>query len=137
MNKKPTTNNLEHKIDLLSNIVEQGFNSVGGKVNSLEKKVTSLERKVTRGFKSVEERMERGFATVADDIADIQDIMPTKDDVRNIVREEITGATEKQDLATKKDIQGIVSSAHNRIDQELNERKKLEVRVTKLETLSH
>ena len=86
-----------------------------------------------RGFKSVEERMERGFATVADDIADIQDIMATKDGFRNIVREEITSAIKNQDVATKKDIQGIVSSAHNRIDAESVERKQLEVRVGSIE----
>jgi len=62
--------------------------------------------------------------------------MAMKDDVRDIVREEITTAIKDQDVATKTDIQGIVSSAHNRLDQELTERKKLQVRVTKLEALS-
>ncbi len=59
--------------------------------------------------------------------------MATKDDVRDIVHEEVGNVIEKKDLATKEDIKGIVSSAHNRLDQEVENRKQLEVRVTKLE----
>ncbi len=56
--------------------------------------------------------------------------MATKDDVREIVENLI----EEKQVATKEDIKGIVSSAHVRIDNEGIERKKLEVRVVKLET---
>ncbi len=59
--------------------------------------------------------------------------MATKDDVRDIVHEEVGNVIEKKDLATKEDIKGIVSSAHNRLDQEVENRKQFEVRVTKLE----
>jgi hypothetical protein len=44
---------------------------------------------VQRGFADLEGKMDRGFAAVADDIADIKSTMATKDDVRDIVREEL------------------------------------------------
>ncbi len=63
--------------------------------------------------------------------------MATKDDVRDIVREvvreEVVNIITEKDLATKEDIKGIVSTAHNRIDQENIGRKQLEVRVTRIE----
>jgi septal ring factor EnvC (AmiA/AmiB activator) len=44
---------------------------------------------VNRGFASLEGTMERNFAAVAEDIADLRKDMATKDDVREIVREEL------------------------------------------------
>jgi septation ring formation regulator EzrA len=44
---------------------------------------------VERGFAKLEGKMDRGFAAVAEDIADISKTMTTKDDVRAIVREEL------------------------------------------------
>lgn len=68
-----------------------------------------------------------------EDIADVRKDMVTKDEVRDIVREEVKNTIEEMDIATKEDIKGIVSTAHNRIDQEVTHRKQLEVRVTRLE----
>ena len=76
-----------------------------------------------------------------EDIADVRRDMATKDEVRDIVREEVRDIVreevkktmEEMDIATKEDIKGIVSTAHNRIDQEVTHRKQLEVRVTRLE----
>jgi len=44
---------------------------------------------VKHGFADLEGKMDRGFAAVADDIADIKSAMATKADVRAIVREEL------------------------------------------------
>jgi chromosome segregation ATPase len=44
---------------------------------------------VERGFADVERKMDRGFAAVADDIAEIKSTMATKSDVRAIVRDEL------------------------------------------------
>ena len=52
---------LEQKIEVLTNIVEAGFASLGSRIGS------------------VEERMEEAFAPVAEDIGDIKREMATKD----------------------------------------------------------
>ena len=44
---------------------------------------------VKRGLATLEGTMERNFAAVAEDIADIKSTMATKDEVRAIVREEL------------------------------------------------
>ena len=81
--------------------------------------------------------LEKNVESLVESVGFIINNMVTKADVRDIVQEEVgkevKKAIEEKDLATKEDIKGIVSSAHNRIDQEVEKRKQLEVRVTKLE----
>jgi chromosome segregation ATPase len=75
---------------------------------------------VERGFTRLEGRMERGFAAVAEDIADIKSKMVTK--------AEFNEAVEKLDdrlTAVESKIGGI----HNRIDDEALKRANLETRV--------
>ena len=75
---------------------------------------------VERGFADIDAKMERGFAAVADDIADIKSTMVTKT--------ELNEAVEKLDdrlTAVESKIGGI----HNRIDGESLKRANLETRV--------
>jgi hypothetical protein len=75
---------------------------------------------VERGFADLEGKMDRGFAAVADDIADIKSTMVTKT--------EFNEAVEKLDnrlTAVESKIGGI----HNRIDDEVLKRANLENRV--------
>ena|SRR3989338_7054513 len=100
--------------------------------NDVSSKIDRLTGIVQRGFKSVEEKMELKFSTVAEDIADIQDIMATKADIA--------------DMATKTDMKELeikIDKIDNKLNSfeknELDKRKLLEVRVTKLgsKVLSH
>ncbi len=75
---------------------------------------------VERGFADIDAKMERGFAAVAEDIADIKSTMVTKT--------ELNEAVEKLDnrlIAVESKIGGI----HNRIDDEALKRANLETRV--------
>ena len=53
------------------------------------KKMTleSLAKLVSKGFADLEGKMERGFAAVAEDIADIRSKMATKDDIAAVRKE--------------------------------------------------
>jgi chromosome segregation ATPase len=55
--------------------------------NPNEKRKATLDSvlsTVKRGFADLENKMDRGFAAVADDIADIKSKMATKDDIANL-----------------------------------------------------
>ena len=88
---------------------------------TLEHKIDHLTKIVGRGFKTIEKKMEHGFATVAEDIADIQDIVATKEDL---------AATERRlhDEIVQKD-----QYTQKRIDDGNEKRVRLGVRVSTLE----
>jgi hypothetical protein len=85
---------------------------------------------VQRGFADLEGKMDRGFAAVADDIADIKSTMATKHDVRDIVREELKPIETR--LAA---VDGKIAGIDGRLDAEAIKRddEKIPVRVDKLE----
>jgi hypothetical protein len=88
--------------------------------NSLKATLDKILSTVKRGFADLEIRMERGFAAVAEDIADIKSTMVTK--------AAFNEAVEKLDdrlTAVESKIGGI----HNRIDDEALKRTNLETRV--------
>ena len=81
---------------------------------------------IDKRFESLESRMERGFAAVAEDIADIRLKMATKEELR----------AEVSKLATKEDVRRVemkVEGVEKRLDFELDKRGALEVRVNKFE----
>jgi len=88
---------------------------------TLEHKIDPLTKIVGQGFKTIEKKMELGFATVAEDIADIQDIVATKEDL---------AATERRlhDEIVQKD-----QYTQKRIDDGNEKRVRLGVRVSTLE----
>ena|SRR3989344_3464274 len=88
------------------------------RAKGLEQKIDHLTKVVARGFKDLGNRMERGFATVAEDIGDIQDIMATKDDVKR--------------LEAKTD--GVDSKLGGFENREVGKRLQLTVRVGAIET---
>jgi hypothetical protein len=85
---------------------------------------------VQRGFADLEGKMDRGFAKVVDDITDIKSTMATKDDVRDIVREELKPIETR--LAA---VDGKVAGIDRRLDAEAIKRdgEKIPARVDKLE----
>jgi prefoldin subunit 5 len=87
------------------------------------KKKASLDKilsTVERGFADLDTKMERGFAAVAEDIADIKSTMVTKAEFNEAVEE-----LDDRLTAVESKIGGI----HNRIDDEALKRTNLETRV--------
>jgi hypothetical protein len=80
----------------------------------------SILSTVERGFADLEGKMDRGFAAVADDIADIKSTMVTKAEFNESVEK-----IENRLTAVESKIGGI----HNRIDDEALKRANLENRV--------
>jgi hypothetical protein len=78
---------------------------------------------VKRGFADLEGKMDRSFAAVADDIADIKSKMATKDDIADLRRE----------MATKDDINRLDTKLTKFEENEIDKRLQLEVRVTAIE----
>ena len=88
---------------------------------STDEKIDRLTTIVERRFTAVESKMERGFAAVAEDIADIRNEMATKDDLKKT----------KEELQSE--IRLKAGGLSKRLDFETDKRKVLEVRVTRLE----
>jgi hypothetical protein len=90
----------------------------------------SILATMNRGFTDVERKMERGFAAVADDIADIRKTMATKDDVRAIVREELKPIETRLSA-----VEGKVAGIDRRLDAEAIRRddQNLPTRVNEIE----
>jgi hypothetical protein len=86
---------------------------------------------VERGFADIERKMDRGFAAVAGDIADIKSTMATKADVRNIVGEELAPIRAelksiRLDLDDLKEKVENVTGFHKEIDHALERIAKIE-----------
>ena len=90
------------------------------KKNNVDTKIDRLTTIVRRSFDSLETRMDKGFATVAEDIADIQDTMATKGD--------IDGITKTLDDHTRQ-----LDNIHTDIKTIRDKRMQLEVRVDHVE----
>ena len=91
------------------------------KLSTTDEKIDRLTTIVERRFVAVESKMERGFAAVAEDIADVRNEMATKDDLEK-TKEEL-----QSELRLK------AGGLSKRLDFETDKRKILEVRVTRLE----
>jgi hypothetical protein len=87
----------------------------------------SILSTVERGFADLEGKMERGFAAVADDIADIKSKMATKDDIAD-VKSTLADHTKILNDHTR-DLAVIKSD----VATNLYKRKQLEVRVSAIE----